>query len=194
MKPSPLVLSLSLLIVTSSFAADPVNLMPEGAFSSTDSVVVAPNKTSGAWTLNPGDYSNKGISYSIESEEGVDFLRITTTDAEGAFSWIEGSVNMPEPAPEQVRVSFRVRTRDMELANSDGPEWFSAQVQVRTYTGSGEETSLAIVYRAKESTGDWTEVEQVVPVPAGSTMIGVQAGFWGYKGVFEIAGFKVTPE
>ena len=194
MKTNHLLCSLSLIAALSAFAADPVNLMPEGEFSSSDSVVVAPEKSVGAWTLNPGDYSAKGISYNFDAEEGMNFLQLKTTEADGTFTWIEGSAELPDPAPEQVRVSFRVRTNEMELADTAGPEWFSAQVQVRTHTASGDESSLNIVYRGKESTSDWTEVEQAVLIPAGSTKVNVQAGFWGYKGTFEIADFKIIPE
>jgi len=176
------------------FAAQEVNLLPEGSFSSADSVVVHPQKQEGSWTLHPGDYENHGISFKLGEEEGRNFLSITATNAAGGSTWVDTSLMLPDPKPVQVRVSFRVRTKDLVLADPAGPEWLSAQVQIRNLNDAGEEKSNAIVYRVKESSADWSEVEQIVPVSPEATKLFIQAGLWGHTGTFEIADFKIIPE
>ncbi|MDZ4787906.1 MAG: hypothetical protein SH807_03115 [Blastochloris sp.] len=178
----------------SAFAEPGINLLPEGSFSTTESVVVAPTKQDGSWTLSPGDYASKGTSYKLGEEEGLKFLSITTTTAEGSSAWVDTTFMLPDPKPVQVRISFRVRTKDLALANPESPEWFSAQVQVRNVNDAGEQKSLAVVYRVKVSTPEWSEVEQVVPLNPEATKINIQAGLWGYTGTFDIADIKVIPE
>lgn len=185
---------LILLPLFHASAQDAVNLLPEGSFSSSDSVIVAPKTQDGSWTLSPGDYSNHGITYTLGEEEGRNFFSLTTTTAAAPSAWIATSLMLPDPKPVQVRVSFRVRTRDLALADPAGPEWLSAQVQVANLNDAGEQKSNAIVYRSRESSSEWSEVEQVVPVSPEATQLHIQTGLWGYTGTFEIADFKIIAE
>lgn len=190
-------ISLAVLLVLPLFhvfAEQSVNLLPEGSFSSPDNVVAAPKKQDGSWTFSPGDYANHGITYTLEEEEGRNFLSITTTTAEAASAWVDTTLMLPDPKPVQVRVSFRVRTKDLALADPSGPEWLSAQVQVANVNDAGDQQSNAIVYRVKASSPEWSEVEQVVPVSPEATKLAIQAGIWGHTGTIDIADFKVVPE
>ena len=193
MKLLPVIIACSLIPVGFLQAADKPNLTPEGAFSSPESIVVAPQVTPGAWTFNPGDYAAHGIEYAIQSKEGVSYFRVTATQS-GA-TWIHTIVDLPTPAPASITFSFRVRTTELTKQAEPGPEWYSAQVQVYFF-GKDKSQPLKheILYRTVLNSGDWVEVEKPTPVPAGATSFQVQAGLWGYLGHFDLANFKSTPK
>lgn len=192
----PFLLTLTFTALSASFAiAEDVNLLPQGAFAAPETIVVAPAISTGTWQLSPGDFANHGISYSLKDENGMKYVQVKTTLADGVSAWLSTEVNLPDPKPAEVKISGKVRVPDLKLGTVGGPEWLSAQVQMEQASieeGEAKSEGNSIIYRTKGAVTEWTTFEQVISLKAASSKLKIQIGLWGQIGTMEVTDLKVV--
>lgn len=187
---------------TTAFAQDG-NIFPEGGFETGVTLSDQPGTITKDFTaaaegtlyIEPGDYKAKGISVTVESEEGSNFLRYTVPAA-SSFTGILRTyivLALPDPKPSTVTVSLRWRLEGFAPA-SGAPEWASAQIEPAFLLADNKLKVANGTFRLKESTSEWLEVEKNLTVPEGATHIVLQPGLYCAQGTLDVDDIKIIPE
>ncbi len=138
-----------------------------------------------------------GNIVTLEEEEGGTFARIKTTEEYPGFYALSAAVPIP-PGKSSIRVSARLRA-NMEIVPGD---WngYKFHVGFAEIAGSGpgnkgfEINNDKAAFYLQKTSEEWTEMENTVEIPSGSTFVCITVLVGSMIGTFDIDDVKVFAE